>query len=88
MHLDNAYMNALRQIVSPQNGRLWIDLPKEYQQKRYEVIVLPIDEPSEKEQLQLKMAQFLDTLPADEPALTEAEIMAEIEAVRATRYAR
>ena len=88
MHLNSTCMNALRQIVSPQNGRLWIDLPKEYQQKRYEVIVLPIDEPSEKEQLQLKMAQFLDTLPADEPALTEAEIMAEIEAVRATRYAR
>lgn len=88
MHLNSTCMNALRQIVSPQNGRLWIDLPKEYQQKRYEVIVLPIDEPSEKEQLQLKMTQFLDTLPADEPALTDAEIMAEIKAVRATRYAR
>ena len=36
-------MNALRQIVVPQNGRLWIDVPKEFSQKRVEVIVLPVE---------------------------------------------
>lgn len=79
-------MNAIRQIVSPQNGRLLIEIPKEYQQKRFEVIVFPIDESDAKTQIQNKMAAFLATLPADEPELSEADIIAEIKSVRAARY--
>ncbi|MCU0339297.1 MAG: hypothetical protein MUE30_05400 [Spirosomaceae bacterium] len=49
-------MNALRQIISPENGKLLIEIPKEYQQKRFEVIVLPIDEPADKDEKKLAMA--------------------------------
>ncbi len=49
MPLTDTVMNALRQIVSPQNGRIWIDLPKEFSQKRFEVIVLPVEEPDEED---------------------------------------
>lgn len=49
-------MNALRQILTPSNGQLLIDIPKEYQQKRFEVIVFPIDEPAEKDSKKLAMA--------------------------------
>ena len=79
-------MNAIRQIVSPLNGRISIDIPKEYQQKSFEVIILPIDEASDKEQIQAKMARFLQTLPVTEPDLTDADIMAEIKDVRAKRH--
>lgn len=79
-------MNALRQIVSPQNGRLLIEIPKEYPQKRFEVIILPIDDTDTKTQLKTKMAAFLATLPADEPELSEADIIAEIKSVRTARY--
>ena len=81
-------MNALRQIVTPSNGQLLIDIPKEYQQKRFEVIVLPIDETTEQDILKDKMAAFLNTLPSTEPNITDAEILAEIKAVRKERYAR
>ncbi len=81
-------MNAIRQIVSPQNGRLFIDLPKEFIQMRFEVIVLPIDESVEQTQLQRKMADFLATLPDNDPALSEEEIMAEVKAARTARYAK
>jgi hypothetical protein len=75
-------MNALRQIVSPFNGQILIDIPKEFKQKRFEVIVLPIDDISEKEILQTKMNLFLNTLPILEPNLSEDDILAEIKAVR------
>lgn len=81
-------MNAIRQIVSPSNGQLLIDIPKEYQQKRFEVIVLPIEDAQIRENLQEKINAFLNTLPADEPDMTEAEIMAEIKAVRTERYGK
>lgn len=35
-------MNALRQIVSPQNGRLLIDIPKGMDNQAFEVIVMPL----------------------------------------------
>ncbi|MBB3837208.1 hypothetical protein FHS57_001202 [Runella defluvii] len=81
-------MNALRQILTPSNGQLLIDIPKEYQQKRFEVIVLPIDETTEQDILKAKMTAFLNTLPTTEPTITEAEILAEIKAVRKERYER
>ena len=81
-------MNAIRQIVSPQNGRISIDLPNEFTQKRFEVIVLPIDETTEQDILKAKMTAFLNTLPTTEPTITEAEILAEIKAVRKERYER
>lgn len=81
-------MNALRQILSPLNGQLLIDIPKEYQQKRFEVIVLPIEETPEQDILQAKMSAFLNTLPISEPAISETEILAEIKAVRKERYER
>ncbi|MBO0948312.1 hypothetical protein [Fibrella forsythiae] len=79
-------MNAIRQIVSPLNGRISIDIPEEYRQKSFEVIILPIDDTSDKEQIQAKMARFLQTLPLTEPDLTDADILAEIKEVRAKRY--
>lgn len=81
-------MNALRQVLGPQNGQLIIDLPKEYQQKRFEVIVLPIDDTDIKTQIHIKMDTFLATLPSDETELSNAEILAEIKAVRTARYAQ
>lgn len=81
-------MNALRQIVSPQNGQLLIDIPTEFQQKWFEIIILPIDEDINKERIQTKMSDFLNTLPLNEPDITEAEILAEIKAVRTERYER
>lgn len=35
-------MNAIRQIVSPQDGRLSIEIPKEMDAQAFEVIVLPL----------------------------------------------
>ena len=81
-------MNALRQIVTPQNGRLSVQLPKEYTQKRFEVIVLPIDEPTDLELIKAKMKAFLETLPIEEPNVTTDEIVAEINTVRKERYDR
>ena len=81
-------MNALRQIVVPKNGKLSVQLPKEYTQKSFEVIVLPIDEPTDIELIRAKMNAFLETLPADEPDLTTDEILAEVKAVRKERYDR
>ena len=79
-------MNALRQIVIPENGKLWIDVPKEMNNRAFEVIVLPIEDFFEKETLQAKINAFLKTLPADEPTITESEILAEIKDVRTKRY--
>lgn len=47
-----------------------------------------IDETDAKTQLQTKMAAFLATLPADEPELSTAEILAEIKVVRTAHYAQ
>lgn len=81
-------MNVLRQIVTPQNGKLSVQLPKEYTQKSFEVIVLPINEPTDIELVKAKMNAFLETLPADEPDLTTDEILAEVKAARQERYDR
>ena len=37
-------MNALRQIAIPQNGKLWIDVPKEMNNRAFEVIVMPLEQ--------------------------------------------
>ncbi len=37
-------MNALRQFVTSTNDTLTIQLPQEYQQRRLEIIVLPMDD--------------------------------------------
>lgn len=58
-------MNALRQIAIPENGKLWIDVPKEMNNRAFEVIVLPIDDFFEKENHQAQMIDFLKTLPTD-----------------------
>lgn len=81
-------MDALRQILTPQNGKLSVKLPKEYTQKRFEVIVLPLDEPTEIEDIKSKINAFLETLPGSEPDITNNEILAEIKAVRQQRYDR
>ncbi|WP_041257472.1 hypothetical protein [Fibrella aestuarina] len=39
-------MNALRQIVSPQNGRLSIDVPRGLEDQAFEVIVVPLGQMS------------------------------------------
>ena len=49
MPLNSRCMNAIRQIVSPQNGRIWIDVPKEFAQKRVEVVFWPVEEPDEED---------------------------------------
>jgi hypothetical protein len=81
-------MNALRQIVTQKDGKLSVQLPKEYTQKSFEVIVLPIDEPTDIELIKAKINAFLETLPTDEPDLTTDEILAEVKAVRKDRYDR
>jgi hypothetical protein len=54
-------INALRQIVTTKNGVVSIRIPKEYTQKRFELIVLPIDKPTDFEQIKAKMNAFLKT---------------------------
>ena len=63
MPLNSRCMNAIRQIVSPQNGRIWIDVPKEFAQKRFQVIVLPIEETDEPSLL-LTEEEILDRVKA------------------------
>jgi hypothetical protein len=81
-------MEFLRQILSPFNGQISIEIPKTYTQKRFEVIVLPIDENTEKISIQSQMALFLSSLPKREPEISEEEIMSEVKAVRIKRYGK
>jgi hypothetical protein len=81
-------MNAIRQIISPKNGKISIDIPKQYAQKRFEVIVLPLDEPIELDDIKAKMTAFLATLPAEEAPLTDVDILNEVKTVRSERYAK
>lgn len=81
-------MNALREIATAQNGMISIVVPKEYKQKRFEVIAIPIDEKDETTALKNKMAAFLKTLPTTKPAIDDAIIFDEIKAIRKQRYAR
>ena len=66
-------MNVLRQIAIPENGKLWIDVPKEMNNRAFEVIVLPIENFFEKENRQVQIINFLKTHPADEPAIKDAQ---------------
>jgi hypothetical protein len=79
-------MDAIRQTLAPQNGKLTITLPKEYKQKKFEVIVLPIEEHSEKKSLLEKMNLLISNLPKSNPDITDEDIIAEIKAVRKDRY--
>ena len=81
-------MNALREIVTAQNGRISILIPREFKQKRFEVIVIPIDDLDEKMALKNKMTAFLETLPKTEPAIDDAMILDEIKEIRKQRYER
>jgi hypothetical protein len=81
-------MEFLRQILSPFKGQISIDIPKSYTQKRFEVIVLPIEDNSEKISIQAQMALFLSSLPKTEPDISEEEIMSEIKEVRSLRYGK
>lgn len=49
-------MNALRQIVSPQNGRLSIDVPSGLEDQAFEVIVVPLGQMSSPLMNMLKIA--------------------------------
>lgn len=75
-------MNDIRSIFTPKNGQLLIDIPREYKQKRFEIIVIPIEESEEESILKAKMDAFVKTLPANEPDISEAEIILEIKSVR------
>jgi hypothetical protein len=79
-------MDVLREIVVPKNGKILVRIPKNYPQKRFEVIVIPIED-TETDLLKAKMNAFLNTLPNAEPLLSEVEIIDEIKAVRQKRYA-
>ncbi len=81
-------MNALREITTAQNGRISIIIPKEFKQKKFEVIVIPIDDIDEKMALKNKMTAFLKTLPTIEPDIDESMIMDEIKLIRKIRYDR
>lgn len=81
-------MNAIRQIAVSLNGQILIDIPKEYKQKRFEVIILPIEETIEQDILKAKMNAFLNTLPTSEPNISDADILAEIKAIRHERFER
>lgn len=79
-------MNAFRRIITPENGKIMVDVPKEYGERRIEVILLPVDEAAEKERIENKINTFLSTLPESEPDISEEEILKEIREVRAKRY--
>ncbi|CAN1560101.1 hypothetical protein MCERE19_02593 [Spirosomataceae bacterium] len=79
-------MDALRQTLIPHEGKLTITLPKGYTQKKFDVIILPIDENQEKNALIEKMNLLISYLPGKEPDITDEEIMNEIKDVRKSRY--
>jgi hypothetical protein len=79
-------MNALREIVSPKNGRLSIKIPKEYTQERFEVIVIPIEEKNINETIQRQMEKLLKLLPSQEPNISLEDIVSEIKTIRTERY--
>jgi hypothetical protein len=79
-------MDALRQTLIPKDGKLTITLPKDYTQKKFDVIVLPIEENLEKKSLAEKMNLLLSSLPKNEPDITDEEILNEIKEVRKSRY--
>jgi len=79
-------MNAFRRIIRPENGKVMFDVPKEYDDQRIEVILLPLDDVIEKERIQDKINAFLVTLPDSEPEISEEEILKEIKEVRTKRY--
>jgi hypothetical protein len=81
-------MNALREIVTSKNGLLSIRIPKEYTQRQFEVIVIPIEESSETTIIKAKMNAFIKSLPLHEPTITESDVLDEIQTVRHNRYAQ
>ena len=81
-------MNALRQIVSQFEGKILIEIPKEFKQKKFEVILLPIEDSFENETLKAQISLFLDSLPRIEPDISEAEIIAEIKSVRKINFGK
>ena len=81
-------MDALREITTAQNGRISIIIPKKFKQKRFEVIVIPIDDIDEKMALKNKMTAFLKTLPTTEPDIDNSIVLDEIKLIRKKRYDR
>lgn len=81
-------MNALRQFVTSVNGSLTIKLPKEYSQKKLEVIVMPAtdDLTGNTEQLQSKINSLISNLPSAQPNITDQEIIDEVKMVRKLRH--
>lgn len=81
-------MNALREIISPKNGRLSIVIPKNFNQKRFEVIVIPIEDNEPTTFIKSQMDAFLKTLPNAEPQIDNDLILNEIKEIRQKRYER
>jgi len=60
-------MNAIRKIEDVKSGSIKIDLPADFQGKRVEIIILPIDESE-------NGRQNLQDLLLEAPTLTEDEL--------------
>ncbi len=60
-------MNAIRKIEDVKSGSIKIDLPADFQAKRVEIIILPIDESE-------NGRQDLKDLLLEAPTLTEDEL--------------
>lgn len=69
-----AHMTAIRSIQDVKSGAVTINLPNDFHAKKVEIIILPVDEPSDGE-------QSLQDLLLDAPTLTEDELQ-EYETVR------
>ncbi|MFQ5628070.1 MAG: hypothetical protein ACE5I1_04850 [bacterium] len=67
-------MTAIRSIQDVKSGAVTINLPNDFHAKKVEIIILPVDEPSDGE-------QSLQDLLLDAPTLTEDELQ-EYETVR------
>ena len=63
-------MEAVRKIIEHSSGSLTIEVPKEYDNRKLEVIVMPIDEP-ETEKKKYDFSEFFGKLEWKGDALKE-----------------
>ncbi len=64
-------MDAVRKIIDHTTNPLTIDLPEKYKNRKLEVIVLPLDEPTEAKESKKDLSDFFGKLEWKGDALAE-----------------
>ena len=81
-------MEAIRKYVTVKNNSIQLILPKEYNTRQVEVIILPVNgqeknKTNDFKELKKKWESFIAKLPTKEPSISDEEIIAEVKKVRA-----